>query len=107
MVKILIVVCSFSYLFALDELSCVECHKQKDIPDEIIYKRYLLKYSTKKYMKKAIFDYLKNPDKKRSIMPSIFFTKFPMKEPMRDENLSKEIDLYLEIYDLKKRLVLE
>ncbi len=89
--------------------ACLACHIKEQIPNEIIYKRYLLKYSTKERMQKAIFSYLKKPNKIHSIMPKIFFTKFPMKPKNRlsDEDLNLYINLYLEEFDIKKRLVLE
>ena len=88
-------------------LSCLECHQKQQIPDKMIYKRYLLKYSTQENMKNAILEYLKNPDQKNSIMPSIFFTKFPMKKSMNEKDLDKDIVEFLNIYDVRKRLVLE
>jgi hypothetical protein len=87
---------------------CLQCHVEQQIPSGLIYKRYLMKYSTFKRMKEAIFAYIKNPDQKHSIMPPQFFLKFPMKEALAldDDTLQKMIESYLNTFDVKKRLVL-
>ncbi len=87
---------------------CLQCHVEQQIPSALIYRRYLMKYSTFERMEKAIFTYIKNPDKKRSIMPSQFFLKFPMKEKtmLDDDTLQKTIKSYLNTFDVKKKLVL-
>jgi hypothetical protein len=65
-----------------------------------------MKYSTKKNMSKAIFNYLKNPTIKNSIMPKQFFIKFGTKKALKlnDKTLQKSIELFLEKYDIKSRL---
>ena len=87
---------------------CLECHKQEQIPTELIYRRYLMTYSTKEEMQNAIFEYLKDPQQENSIMPPPFFIKFPMKEAldMDDEELHKNISDFLDYLDVKKRLIL-
>lgn len=89
------------------EINCLACHAKNQIPNNLIYKRYLMKYSTETRMQKAIFDYLKNPDKKDSIMPQIFFTKFPMKENLTidDKILNQSIISYLKEFNLKNKLI--
>ena len=91
------------------EKNCLLCHRQQQIPSQLIYKRYLLKYSTEQRMEKAIFSYLKNPDKKDSIMPPAFFLKFPMKIALdlEDKELHESIHAFLKKYDLQKKLMLE
>ncbi len=91
------------------EQACLNCHKTQQIPDRLIYKRYLMKYSTEGRMDEAIFSYLKTPEKGRSIMPGPFFSKFPMKEDLHldDGILRQYVTAYLEKLDLKKKLVLE
>jgi hypothetical protein len=66
-----------------------------------------MKYSTKERIEKAMINYLKNPSKKSSIMPSLFFTKFPMKKAINDENLTANIKEFINFFDIKKRLTLE
>jgi cytochrome c551/c552 len=89
--------------------NCLSCHQKQQIPTHLIYKRYLLKYSTDERMKKAIYEYLKNPDKEHSIMPSAFFLKFPMKQSLHlsDFELEQSIEAFLRKYNVKKKLVLE
>jgi len=108
MVKILFYLLIVVVLGADTKNSCLACHEKNQIPDELIYKRYLMKYSTDKNIKNAIISYLKNPDQKNSIMPSVFFSKFPMKKKIDiNESIDSEVLEYLYEFDVKKRLVLE
>jgi len=88
--------------------NCLACHTKQKIPSELIYRRYLLKYSTNEKIKESLFGYLKNPKKETSIMPKQFFLKFPEKAALdlNDTALSESIDVYLEYFDVKKKLVL-
>ncbi len=88
---------------------CIGCHVKQQIPSALIYRRYLMKYSTVERMQKKMFSYIKNPDQKHSIMPPQFFLKFPMKEltTLDDAPLKEMINLYLRRLDVKKKLVLE
>lgn len=88
---------------------CLYCHQTQQIPNALIYKRYLMKYSTENRMEEAMFTYLKDPKKEHSIMPAPFFLKFPMKEALNlsDEVLKKNIQGFLRKYDMKKKLILE
>jgi hypothetical protein len=90
------------------ESNCLLCHTQDQIPNTLIYRRYLMKYSTQEAMSKAILKYLKDPKKENSIMPPPFFSKFPMKYAldMDDTTLKKNIRTFLETFDVKKKLVL-
>jgi len=91
------------------EQDCLSCHKAQQIPSNLIYRRYLMKYSTNTRMQEAMFRYLKDPNKSNSIMPPQFFLKFPMKKPLglEDELLKQDIRSYLEMFDIKKKLILE
>ena len=110
MVKILIILMLFvSYLSSIDiGKKCIACHRKQKIPSELIYRRYLTKYSTHKTIRKIIFEYLKNPKKENSVMPKQFFLKFPAKKrlDMNDSLLIEAIDCYLDHLDIKKKLVL-
>ena len=88
------------------EQKCLQCHNQEQIPNALIYRRYLMTYSTQEAMKTAILKYLKNPKQENSIMPHPFFSKFPMKavSDLDDEDLEKNIQTFLNIFDLKKNL---
>ena len=87
---------------------CLTCHKDQQIPNNLIYRRYLMKYSTDERIEKAIFLYLKNPNKADSIMPPQFFLKFPMKKALSldDKTLKEDIQSFLEKFNVKKRLIL-
>ena len=88
--------------------TCLKCHIQNQIPNELIYRRYLMKYSTNEAMRAAIVKYLRNPKDQDSIMPSQFFLKFSRKDANTLDNaiLIKNIQLFLDTYDIKKKLVL-
>ena len=90
------------------EQNCLQCHKEQQIPSGLIYKRYLMKYSTPDRIENAMFAYIKNPSPAHSIMPPQFFLKFPMKPPMHldDEIIHRDIQAYIEKFDVKKRLIL-
>ncbi len=87
---------------------CLQCHQKQQIPNEMVYRRYLSIYSTHARIKEAMVTYLKNPQKEHSIMPSQFFLKFPMKEKQNidEERLIKDVELYLDMFDIKKKLAL-
>jgi len=105
---IFILLCIFLEASSLEK-NCLLCHDKEQIPSNLIYKRYLLKYSTKNRIKESIYSYLKNPKKENSIMPKPFFSKFPMKKPLNldDKTMKKNIEEFIEKFDVKKRLILE
>lgn len=89
--------------------TCLSCHAQQQIPNSLIYKRYLMQYSTDKRMEEAIFNYMKSPSKETSIMPPQFFLKFPMKEKLQldDLKLHNDIKKYLKRFDIKEHIIIE
>jgi hypothetical protein len=97
-------------LFATDVLmqKCIQCHINQKIPSDMIYRKYLLRYSTSQNISQAIYNYIKAPSPKTSIMPKPFFDKFPLKPQLAIEEgeLKELIDLYIKKYDLKNRLSL-
>jgi len=88
------------------EKDCLSCHKAQQIPSAMIYKRYLMKYSTIKKIEESMLSYIKNPQKSTSIMPPQFFLKFPMKDTLKieEKKLQRNIKAYIEKFDLKKKL---
>ena len=88
---------------------CLSCHQKQQIPTELIYKRYLTKYSTNERISRAIYRYLQNPTKKSSIMPLQFFLKFPMKKPlqMTPDELHEMVKKFVQRFDLRQKLRLE
>jgi len=105
-ILILISLTTISFSTSNLEVNCLKCHKEEKIPSELIYRRYLLKYSSKKIIKDKILEYLQNPKEDNSIMPKQFFLKFPIKKTL-DINNSHIIDKYLEFFSIKNRLKLE
>ncbi len=114
----IIFLCIFFYaeLYAIEKLSekeelqntCLKCHAYDQIPNTLIYKRYLVKYSTKDAMTQAILKYMKAPKKENSVMPPPFFLKFPMKKrlDLDDDKLEHNIRIFLDTFDMKKKLIL-
>ena len=91
------------------EENCLSCHREQKLPDNLIYRRYLLKYSSPERIENALTAYLKNPRKECSIMPREFFLRFPMKYPteLDEATLRGSIRAYMERFDVKRRLRLE
>ncbi|AKF25046.1 hypothetical protein YH65_06300 [Sulfurovum lithotrophicum] len=85
---------------------CLHCHTEQQIPSGIIYRRYLLKYSSKTLIREKIFAYLKVPSPKTSIMPAPFFNKFLIKEVSKldDETLHRMIDSYIKHFDIDQKI---
>ena len=114
MVKVILIISSIFTLIQAKEPSpqlqnnCLNCHSIQKIPSELIYRRYLRKYSTHKTIKKTLFEYLKNPTKESSIMPKQFFLKFPEKgvSDLNETVLKESIEAYLEYFDVGGKLVL-
>ena len=115
MVKLLITTLLLTTLIQAEEPSdllqknCMACHIKQKIPSELIYRRYLLKYSTHDSIKERLLTYLNAPSKQTSIMPQQFFLKFPEKVAL-DLNktvLEESIDAYLNYFDVKKKLILK
>ena len=103
-------------LYASEKLSekeelqskCLQCHTKNQIPNALIYKRYLVKYSTNDAMTHAIMKYLKDPKKENSAMPPPFFSKFPMQRTLDldDAILEQNTRAFLDTFDVKKKLIL-
>ncbi len=91
------------------EANCLGCHREQKLPDNLIYRRYLLQYSSPERMEKALMTYLRHPDKAHSIMPSEFFLRFPLKYPLKleDAELRESVQKYVEYFDVRRRLRLE
>ncbi|MDQ7046729.1 MAG: hypothetical protein Q9M39_03590 [Sulfurovum sp.] len=110
-VSILFSVSVFAVNISIDDKqqlqkNCLQCHHNEQIPNGLIYRRYLMKYSTEEAIKTAILKYLKDPKKENSIMPHPFFSKFSMKKVLAldDESLRKNIQTFLDTFDIKKKL---
>ena len=105
---------TFFYLWGAEEAAppmlqkeCLQCHSRQKIPSGAIYRRYLLKYSSKATIKKKMLSYLRSPSEKHSIMPPQFFSKFPVKESseLDDTQLKQLVDAYIDYFDIGKRVI--
>jgi len=88
------------------EKRCLSCHRTNQIPDTIIYRRYLQTYSSPARIVEAMEGYIRRPSQARSIMPRQFFYKFPMKpaQSYDPKTLKADIEAYIRHFDVKKRL---
>ncbi len=91
------------------EENCLTCHREQKLPDNLIYRRYLLKYSSLRRIEDALVKYLEHPTKERSIMPAEFFLRFPIKyaNDLSPAQLRELVRRYIDYYDVRKRLRLE
>ena len=86
MVRKFFYICLFSiFLFANEEKdiyesNCVRCHDKLPVSIDKFFYKYLLKYSSEKDVKKAMFEYMKNPIDENSIMGDSFITRFGIKK---------------------------
>ncbi len=107
MVKI-ILICLFLISLANAnkfEKNCLECHPNSFQLD-MMMKRYTIKYSSEVKIKRAIFEYLKNPSEKKSVMPFGFIRRFGIKGEsfLEDEDLQEMIDIYYKQYNIKDKI---
>jgi len=96
---ILIFILSLSFLNAgktknkkdIYQTNCMKCHNRLPVSIDKYFYRYLLKYSSERMLKKAMTDYLKKPDKKKTIMPEAFIKRFGVKKKTKldDQSLAK------------------
>jgi hypothetical protein len=113
--KITFLLLLFSFTLRADKPSiqvqknCLTCHTEQKIPSELIYRRYLMQYSTNERIKQQLIPFLKNPTKKTSIMPKQFFLKFPEKKvlDLNETELQESVNAYLDYFDIKKRLKMQ
>lgn len=105
---VMIMVLSIHLLVAQDiyEKNCVTCHKDLPVTIDKYFYRYLLKYSSQKDVKKAMFTYMKNPTEKTTIMPEAFTKRFGIKEKTRlsDDELLEALDSYWNTYKVFGKL---
>jgi len=111
MIVLLMTVTVFADTVADPQLEehCLACHREQKLPDNLIYRRYLLKYSSPQRIENALVKYLEHPLKERSIMPAEFFLRFPIKyaNDLSPAQLRELVRRYIDYYDVRKRLRLE
>lgn len=88
------------------ETDCVKCHNRIPVTIDKYFYRYLLKYSSETEVKKAMFAFLKNPTKEKTIMSESFITRFGIKKKTKlsDEKLNEALDIYWEKYKIFGKL---
>ena len=87
------------------EENCLRCHNN-NFQFQMFMKRYTLKHSSENRIKKAIFDYLKEPSYSTSLLPFGFLNRFGIKEKttLDDETLKKMIDIYYKEYNIRSKI---
>lgn len=87
------------------ETNCKSCHSQT-LQLSNFMARYTLEYSSEQKIKKAMFDFLKNPTMETSVMPKGFIGRWGVKEKtqLNDEELQKALDEYYQKYKLHGKL---
>ncbi len=108
MVRVVFSLIFFINLLSADiyEKNCISCHKKLPVTIDKYFYRYLLKYSSEKNVKKAMFNYLKTPNKNTTIMPEAFIKRFGVKKKteLSDEQLQKALEIYWEKYKVFGKL---
>jgi len=102
----LLILVLFSFLNASEfEENCLDCHTN-DFKFNMMMKKYTLKYSSEKRIRKAIFEYLKNPTQDKSVLPSGYINRFGIKEKteLDDKTLRDMIDIYYKQFNLKSKI---
>ena len=88
------------------EKSCIPCHKNLPTSLGEMFKRYLLVYSSEKFVKMGIKHYLKNPARSLSVMSDLFLDTYGVKKPVKltAEELDRAIDIYWEEFKVFDKL---
>jgi len=99
---------SVMFSFATGDVlrQCNLCHEKKSPPFNMIYKKYLLIYSSKKRVEKAMTDFLINPTLKKSLLPKEMKKRFfPQEHPkFKKSEAKKAVKKIVKDYDLIKRI---
>ncbi len=87
------------------EKECLYCHTD-DFKFNMMMKKYTTKYSSERKIKKAIFEYLKNPTQDKSVMPLGYINRFGIKEKIEldDKTLKEMIGIYYKQFNLKSKI---
>lgn len=108
MVKIFSIILLLNTLVFADnfEEKCLSCHKELPLSFDTFYRYYLLKFSSNKAIKKAMFSFLKKPIKENSVMDKAIIDWLGLmpKINVQDKELLQLIDTYIQHYDVRKKL---
>ena len=85
---------------------CLKCHNKLPVSIDKYFYRYLLKYSSERSVKNAMTEYLKNPNKDKTIMPEAFIKRFGIKKKtkLNDKQLQEALNIYWEKYKVFGKL---
>lgn len=88
------------------ETNCVKCHSKLPVSIDKYFYKYLLKYSSEKDVKNAMFEYIKNPSVEKTVMTESFITRFGVKKKtnLSDDKLEEAIDSYWDEYKIFGKL---
>jgi len=108
MEKIILLIFSNALLCGSDSAvaKCNECHNRFLAPSyKKVYKRYLLKYSSKARVEKAMIDFLKAPSEDKSVMSDGMKRRFdPDEHPLFNNDMRvKAVRYIVEQEDMLKR----
>jgi len=80
--------------------NCVACHEKLPVTLENFFFNYLLKYSSERRVKAALYSFLKHPVKKRALAPEELVSQYGLmpKTRLNDTDLRRAIDTYWETY---------
>jgi len=82
------------------EKNCIPCHKKLPVSIDKFFFNYLLKYSSERRVKEALYKFLKNPTKKESLASEELINQYGLmpKIILNNIELHKAIDIYWEKY---------
>ena len=107
MVKIMLIIIFWLSILNADSFqnNCLDCHTNK-FQLSMFMKKYALKFSSEKNIKKALFEYLKNPTYKKSILPFGYLNKFGIKNEtiLDDDELRDMVNIYYDRFNVKNRI---
>ncbi|WP_456381604.1 hypothetical protein [Hydrogenimonas sp.] len=88
---------------------CLTCHEKTAPPLSLVYRRYLMLYSSKRQIERRMIDFLKAPSKEKSSMPEGMKNRFnPQLHPSFDEKVAeKAVEKVIEKEDPIKRIVVK
>lgn len=97
---------SKSLLGGVYEKNCLACHKRLPVGIDKFFYHYLLVHSSQGEVKKALKEYLKNPQKEKSLVADGLLRRFGIKKPtkLNEKQLNEALDTYWEKYNLIGKL---
>ena len=86
--------------------NCLECHNKLPITFDKFYMQYLIKFSSEKRIKEAMFYYLKDPKIEQSVMDVNIVNGLGIMPHLNLDNkiLMELIDEYIKKFDVKRSL---